>query len=368
MTWDSLTAALRESGALTGEWEKAFLTVPRTAFTPDRIHSDGEWIDRRKDSARWNDLVCSDLPLDTQFYDDDRTPSSSSSMPTVVATMLHHLDVADGMNVLEVGTGTGWTAGLLARRLGGAHVTSVELDTNLADTARNRLGGAGLNPTVIAGDGMAGYREKGPYDRIHATAAVRRVPLEWLKQTRPGGVILTPFGTAFCNGALLKLTVAEDGLSASGPFVADVAFMWVRDQRPESGPFEIEDVRYGPSPIDPSEVDEATEAAFAIGLRLPGLFRQSVWADYDRFGTGRSEVWDGTSYAHCRYADWEGAHAVSQSGPRDLWAEISAVHAWWVRNDKPGLTRFGLTVTTAGTQYAWLDKPGNVISGPAVGP
>ncbi|MDH6137666.1 protein-L-isoaspartate(D-aspartate) O-methyltransferase [Kitasatospora sp. MAA4] len=361
MTWAELTSALRESGALTAEWEKAFATVPRTEFTPDRIHYEGEWVDRGKDSARWLDLVCSDLPLVTQLYDDGRTPSSSSSMPTVVATMLRQLDVADGMNVLEVGTGTGWTSALLARRLGGELVTTIEVDTNLADIARNRLGGAGLGATVVAGDGTLGYRGKGPYDRLHATAAVQRVPSAWIEQTRPGGLILAPFGTAFCNGALVKLTVSEDGRSASGPFVADVAFMWVRDQRPESGPFDIDDVRHSASGIDPKHVDEESTAAFVIGLRLPGLFRQRVWADYDPLGTGRSEVWDGVSYAHCRYADWDGPHAVTQSGPRDLWEEISAAYAWWERSGRPDLTRFGLTVTTAGTQRAWLDDPANVL-------
>ncbi|MFD0272739.1 protein-L-isoaspartate O-methyltransferase [Kitasatospora sp. NPDC127111] len=361
MTWADLTAALQESGALTAEWEKAFATAPRTAFTPDRIHYAGEWIDRGKDSARWSELVCSDLPLATQLYEDGQTPSSSSSMPTVVATMLRHLDVADGMRVLEVGTGTGWTSALLARRLGAESVTTIEVDSDLADTARNRLGGAGLGVTVVAGDGALGYPEKGPFDRLHATAAVRTVPPSWIEQVRPGGVILTPFGTAFCNGALLKLAVADDGCSASGRFVADVAFMWVRDQRPESGPFDIDDVRHSPSVIDPKWVDEETAAAFAIGLRVPGLFRQRVWAGYDPLGTGRSEVWDGVSYAHCRFADWNGPHAVSQSGPRDLWEEISAAYAWWERNTKPDPTRFGVTVTTAGTQRVWLDDPENVI-------
>ncbi|WP_405359666.1 hypothetical protein OG535_12340 [Kitasatospora sp. NBC_00085] len=84
-------------------------------------------------------------------------------------------------------------------------------------------------------------------------------------------------------------------------------------------------------------------------------------ADYDRLGTGRLEVWDGVSYAHCRFADRDGRHAVSQSGPRNLSDEITAAHAWWVRQGQPALTRFGLTVTAAGEHGPWLDEPDQLI-------
>ncbi|MFD9593761.1 rRNA adenine N-6-methyltransferase family protein [Kitasatospora sp. NPDC059973] len=361
MTWSELADTLKNSGALSADWEQTFRAVPRTLFTPDRILHDGEWTDRAAEPDRWNSLVNSDLPLATQTYDDEATPSSSSSMPTVVTQMLRHLDVMPGMRVLEVGTGTGWTAGLLAHRLGAENVTTVEVDPVLAIEARDRLNALGLLPTVAAGDGMLGHPEGAPFHRAQLTAAVQRVPSPLIEQMTPGGVILVPYGTPFCNGGLLRLTVAADGRSASGPFVEDVSFMWVRDQRPESGDFEIDDVRHGASDIDPADVAEQTHAAFAIGLRMPDLFRQDVWAGYDRFGTGRFEVWDGVSYAHCRLADWDGKHAVSQSGPRSLWEEVTAAHAWWVRKGRPDLTRFGMTVTVDGEHRPWLDSPEHLI-------
>ncbi|MET8540693.1 methyltransferase domain-containing protein [Kitasatospora sp. NPDC004799] len=361
MTWDRLTDALRESGALSADWEKTFRTTPRDLFTPNRILSEGKWVDRTEQPDNWAELVTSDLALVTQVYDKTETPSSSSSMPTVVAQMLRHLDVAEGMRVLEVGTGTGWTAGLLSRQIGADNVTSVEVDPDLASQARYRLYAADLRPTVIAGDGTLGHPKGAPFDRVHFTAAVQRLPSSIIEQTAPGGVILVPYGTPFCNGALLRLTVAEDGQSASGPFVEDVSFMWVRDQHPDSGDFDIEDIRRSASGIDPADVAEQTHAAFAIGLRIPDLFRQNVWAGYDRFGTGRTEIWDGVSYAHCRFADWDGQHAVSQSGPRNLWDEVTAAYDWWVRNDKPGLTRLGMTVTVSGEHRPWLDDPANAL-------
>ncbi|MEY9945554.1 methyltransferase domain-containing protein [Kitasatospora sp. GAS1066B] len=361
MNWGELADRLRESGALSADWEETFRALPRGRFTPTRIYHGGEWIDIETNPARWAELADSDLPLVTQLYEGTEIPSSSSSMPTVVATMLRQLDVAEGMRVLEVGTGTGWTAGLLAHRLGADNVVSIEVDPRLAAEARGRLGALGLRPRVVVGDGMLGDPAGAPFQRVHLTAAVQRLPAALIEQAEPGGVILAPYGTAFCNGALARLTVAEDGKSASGPFVADVAFMWVRDQRPDSGEFEIEDVRYSRSEIDPADVADNTDAGFAIGLRMPGLFRQSVWASYDRFGTGRFEIWDGQSYAHCRLADWQGEHAVSQSGPRNLWDEVTAAREWWQRHDCPDLSRLGLTVTVAGEHRAWLDEPDHVI-------
>ncbi|MFJ9694730.1 protein-L-isoaspartate O-methyltransferase [Kitasatospora sp. NPDC101183] len=360
MTWDKLTDALRASGALSADWEKTFRTTPRDLFTPDRILSEDEWIDRAERADHWAELVTSDLALVTQVYDRTETPSSSSSMPTVVAQMLRHLDVAEGMRVLEVGIGTGWTAGLLSRQIGAGNVTSIEVDPDLADRARCRLHAVGLRPTVIAGDGTLGHPEGAPFDRVHFTAAVQRLPAAIIAQTAPGGIILVPYGTPFCNGALLRLTVAEDGRSASGPFVEGVSFMWVRDQHPDSGEFDIEDVRHSASGIDPADVAEQTHAAFAVGLRLPDLYRQNVWAGYDRFGTGRVEVWDGVSYAHCRFADWDGRHAVSQSGPRNLWDEVEAAWHWWADQGRPGFDRFGLTVGPEG-HALWLDEPENPV-------
>ncbi|MFE5582141.1 methyltransferase domain-containing protein [Kitasatospora sp. NPDC056531] len=361
MDWDTLVDDLRKSEALSADWEPAFRAVPRRLFVPDRIRHHGEWIDRTEQPVQWYELVGSDLPLVTRLDEDGTTPSSSSSMPTVVAQMLRHLEVADGTRVLDIGTGTGWTAALLAHRLGMQNVTTVELDRDLSEDARCRLVANRLPVTTVVGDGTLGHPVGAPYDRVHVTAAVQRVPGGLIEQTAPGGIIVVPYGTAFCNGGLLKLTVAEDGRSASGPFVEDVAFMWVRDQRPGSGEFEIEEVRHGPSKFDPATVAEHTDAAFAIGLRLPGLFRQEVSIDYDRLGTGRFEVWDGVSYAHCRLADWDGKHAVSQAGPRNLWDEVTAAHAWWQRQGAPGLDRFGLTGTVAGEQRVWLDEPDHVI-------
>jgi protein-L-isoaspartate(D-aspartate) O-methyltransferase len=144
-------------------------------------------------------MVYADEAIVTQV-DDGATPdhqigrrvTSSISKPSIVVSMLGHLQVDLGMRVLEIGTGTGWNAALLAHVVGEQNVTTIEVEGALAERARKALAAAGLSPAVVTGDGAGGYAPNAPYDRVIATASVRRVPYPWVAQTRPGGVILTP--------------------------------------------------------------------------------------------------------------------------------------------------------------------------------
>jgi SAM-dependent methyltransferase len=103
--------------------------------------------------------------------------TSSTSMPSVVAEMLHALRIEPGMSVLELGTGTGWNAALLAHRLGAQNVTLIEIDPDISAHARRALASAGYGAvTVITGDGALGYDVRAPYDRVLSTACVYRVP------------------------------------------------------------------------------------------------------------------------------------------------------------------------------------------------
>ncbi|MEU0763674.1 hypothetical protein ABZ351_28780 [Streptomyces microflavus] len=80
----------------------------------------------------------------------------------------------------------------MATRTGPRTVVSIEIDPATADGARQNLEGLGLDVHVITGDGELGHPAVGPYDRILATASVRRIPQPWLDQLRPGGVLLAP--------------------------------------------------------------------------------------------------------------------------------------------------------------------------------
>ncbi len=81
-------------------------------------------------------------------------PTSSRSMSTVMAGMLEALDLQPGHRVLEIGTGTGYNTALLCHRVGADNVTSVELDSRLADTALQALTAVGLTPAVHTEDGL----------------------------------------------------------------------------------------------------------------------------------------------------------------------------------------------------------------------
>ncbi len=125
-------------------------------------------------------------------------------------------------------TRTGYNAALLAHRLGAQNVTTIEVDAAQAARAGGALADAGYaGVTVVTGDGAHGYPPRAPYDRILSTAAVGQVPAAWVEQTRPGGRVVTPWGTAYLNGALLALTVGADN-TATGRLVDNVAFMCCR--------------------------------------------------------------------------------------------------------------------------------------------
>jgi protein-L-isoaspartate O-methyltransferase len=92
-----------------------------------------------------------------------------------MARVLEDLELADGMRVLEVGTGTGYNAALLSHRLGAQHVHSVDIHPCLIAAARNRLANLGYHPRLAAVDGTAGWPDHAPYDRIIATCSVLTV-------------------------------------------------------------------------------------------------------------------------------------------------------------------------------------------------
>ncbi|MFC9860880.1 MULTISPECIES: methyltransferase domain-containing protein [unclassified Streptomyces] len=148
-----LASALVEKGALTTDWSAAFDAVPRHLFLPEVIWPGRAGMNRQDDRVIrseepevWWSAVYRDAPITTQWDDGAYTgpgkgkvPSSSSSMPTMVFSMLDALNVEHGQRVLEIGTGTGWNAALLSHRVGAENVVTVEVDEDSARDARARL-------------------------------------------------------------------------------------------------------------------------------------------------------------------------------------------------------------------------------------
>ncbi|MEJ7801021.1 MAG: protein-L-isoaspartate(D-aspartate) O-methyltransferase [Ilumatobacter sp.] len=114
------------------------------------------------------------------------------SQPYIVALMTEALRLRPHDRVLEVGTGSGYGAAVLAECAG--HVTTIETVEPLAEAARARLETHGSRVEVIVGDGSEGYEPAGQFDAISVTAAAPEIPPPLLAQLAPGGRLVMPVG------------------------------------------------------------------------------------------------------------------------------------------------------------------------------
>jgi protein-L-isoaspartate(D-aspartate) O-methyltransferase len=145
------------------------------------------------------------------------------SQPYIVALMTDLADLHTGSRVLEVGTGSGYQAAVLAEL--GVEVYSVEIIPALARQAAERLEVLGYtNIHARLGDGYHGWPEQAPFDAILVTAAAREVPGPLIDQLRPGGKLVIPVGHPDFGQELLLLQKAEDG-SVSRYEILPVAFV-----------------------------------------------------------------------------------------------------------------------------------------------
>ncbi|RNL81838.1 methyltransferase domain-containing protein [Halostreptopolyspora alba] len=355
--------------APTPEWEQALRETPRHLFIPDRAWTVNQGlIDRTTDSDTWWATVYTDDAIVTQI-DDGNTEltndspwatlrwSSSNSAPNMVFAFLDLLDPYPGDRVLEIGTGTGWTTGLLSAHLGVGHITSVEVDDQVSKQAAANLERAGYAPNLVVGDGAEGWPDRAPYDRVHVTCGVREVPYAWIEQTRPGGVIVAPWAPDGSGGHKLRLVVANG--EAVGRFHGNAAYMLLRAQRPELLPIRGE-ARESTARVDPRRIARAGRG-FEVALAglMPGV---SAGGSDHPGGEHRYALRHLPSDSHAlAVRESEGGEVeVTQRGPRDLWDEVEAAYLAWVGWGQPERGRFGVTVDASG-QHVWLDTPDNRI-------
>jgi protein-L-isoaspartate(D-aspartate) O-methyltransferase len=132
----------------------------------------------------------------TRAYDDSALPISCEqtiSQPFTVAFMTQLLSVRRGCKVLEVGTGSGYQAAVLATM--GARVFTIERHIELMNSARLVFDQLDLTIASKAGDGSIGWSEFAPYDRIIVTAGAPEIPPSLVKQLGEGGILVVPIGT-----------------------------------------------------------------------------------------------------------------------------------------------------------------------------
>lgn len=340
-----LSTVLARGIPLDAAWREALLSVPRHAFVP-RFHVDtaeGRLAGTvGEDDPGWLAEAYADEPLVTRRRSVPRpgggreyVATSSSSQPAVVAIMLDRLAVEPGVRVLEIGTGTGYNAALLATRLGDDAVASVDLDPELVEQAADRLAALGLHPLLAAGDGALGLPGAAPFDRIVVTCAVDDVPAAWIEQLAPGGRLVAPLVE---GGALAVLTkTGEDRLD--GRIDDEVVFfmplrhsldsdtterhLWRRAAPAPAGP-----------PVLPPEL--LADLDFRLWLSLTVRHVQFVYApDRPPVPTGRADE------------------------PLDAGALAESLRAY-EEAGRPARTRYRLTVTPGGgwvaldgTSYRW---------------
>jgi len=167
---------------------KAMGTVPRHEFVPDDI--------RR--------YAYENRPLPIGY-------GQTISQPYIVALMTDLLDPAPGHSVLEVGTGSGYQAAILAELV--ANVYTIEIVEELGSRATKDLARLGYdNVEVRIGDGYHGWESVSPFDSILVAAAASHIPPPLLRQLKPGGRMIIPVGSRFLTQYLVLVEKSFDGV------------------------------------------------------------------------------------------------------------------------------------------------------------
>ncbi|MGW1176075.1 ATP-grasp peptide maturase system methyltransferase [Kitasatospora sp. NPDC002543] len=373
-TSDILRAALVEqltdNGTLTDPaWTEAAAAVPRELFvggyfvpvegsTPTSYRSvrrgDPGWLEGiYADQTRITQLDGRTRPEDAGEQSVTGTPTSSSTLPSLVLGMWQQLGADVGHRVLEVGTGTGYSTALGAHRLGEGNVTSIEYDPQVAARAATALQATGCAPRLITGDGLGGDPDGGTFDRLIATCSVRYLPMAWLRQVKPGGRILVTLSGWSCANALALLDVNGPGEAAGRFLPGYTSFMIARPHdRPPRPRLTLLPGEERASRIDPAKLDTWT-GSWVAQLAAPSAERMGA--------AGQQILSDVATGSQARTMPApEGGWTVVQRGPLRLWDRVETAIEAWQGAGEPHQDAFGITVSAAG-QRVWLgseDGPG----------
>lgn len=357
-------------------WRQAFADVPRHQFLPQFFRQTSDrigWSAIDNSDPDWLGLVYTDTTWVTQLDNDDSrwktarregmvagAPTSSSTAPGLMALMLEALDLRSAHRVLEIGTATGYNTALLSHRLGSDQITSIEHDYAVAARAKTALDMSGHRPDLTTGDGGLGHPANAPYDRIIATCSFPSIPPAWLAQSRPGAMILTNVHRSLGGGALLLLTVADNG-SANGSFLPDFgSFMVTRAHASPDAQTLLDHALHGPG----GQRRQATIGADMLGHPDFGMVAALLLPDAAPIGfdpgTGHQQ-WLLTASGSWACLD-TATRTVEQHGPERLWDMLEAAHRQWQQLGEPARARFGLTVDLDERHTLWIDQPRNALA------
>ncbi|MBT9160841.1 MAG: Protein-L-isoaspartate O-methyltransferase [Dehalococcoidia bacterium] len=204
-----------------GEFEYAGFRLAKRGFDPHK--PDPELLK----------IIYSDRSLLTSL-----NPPSSTSQPSLVASMLELLELERGMNVLEIGAGTGYNAALMQEIVGRTgHITTIDIQDDVVERTRRLLKASGYGGIeMIAADGGEGFPENAPYNRIIATVGCPDISFRWVEQLADDGFMLIPLQHGG-EGFDPLVHIWKEGERFLGGFVGLSGFMSIQgelaiEQRP----------------------------------------------------------------------------------------------------------------------------------------
>lgn len=197
-------------------------------------------------------------------------PHSAASQPSLIFSMLDDLKLGPGLEVLEIGTGSGWNAGLIACGVGDDRlVYSIDLQADLVEKARKHLNSVGLNRVNLrAGDGGLGWDGE-TFDRIIVTVGSADIPPAWVESLAEGGILVIPLKTRSLGDPILCLQ-KQDG-KLTGKFTLWAGFMNLQGDFTSSTEDTLE------SPLDPVVEALLQEKPTSVPLPAPCGLDCAFW-------------------------------------------------------------------------------------------
>lgn len=357
----NLAATVTHPGS---RWRPAVATIPRHVFLPNWWDAtDTGWTAAHgaADHDRWMRTVYGDDSIVTEVagHHADHAepgdhaaglPTSSSTLPSLVLRMYAHGQLYEGADILDVGTGSGYGAALLAYRFGAQRITTVDVDPYLTKAAAERLAAIDLHPRVETLDATGDL--PGTYDRIVAMVSTRPVPASWLTALRPGGRLVMVI-----SGTSLILTATKLA-EPDGPIVAEGHIEWDRAMfmatRHGEGDYpsrtdsatdaEGEHVTTGRYPI--VNIAEAWDLRDMLTITTPGVTLATHTHDDRRLTV--TLTGDDGSWARAEAPPGQ-TPTVHQSGPRHLWDTVDDIRERWLTTGELPVRGSRAWITGTGT-------------------
>ncbi|MCL0082537.1 protein-L-isoaspartate O-methyltransferase [Dehalococcoidia bacterium] len=356
---------LKEKGAIkTKQVERAFLRVERHKLVEWFYLKDdkgefeyaGQRATKRDVDAQNPDpdllkIIYSDTPLPIRI-----NPPSSTSQPSLVAQMLELLELEKGMNVLEIGAGTGYNAALMQEIVGNTgHVTTIDIQDDVAQQARKLLLASGYGGIeVIAADGAEGFPKNAPYDRIIATVGCPDISFRWAEQLGSNGFMLIPLQHGI-EGSDPLTRIWKEGKRLRGRVVSWSGFMSIQGELAieQRIPFVAQASLHNKKPtveyplLDPLEEMQKFRVKNQWEESYSFRFFVTI-ADERAFGSG---LWD----------EEKGIISVESDklvlyGDESLYQDLKIRCEQWERLGKPGLSDWQL-------EFFRLDHAGEIPEG-----